>query len=121
MCLRGGFLMGMGVCVAEVKIKGGKPGRAVREALGPHAPDMFARPSGTWLAVVELSHTKRSEETVTDDDMDYTAREVIVRVSALEIAARTEDQAAVQQILQLLREQREMAGTLFDPSTHGAE
>lgn len=100
----------------EVKLKGGKPARAVREALQPHAADLFAHTRGSWLAVVELSHVKRSEETVTDDDMDYTAREVIVRISALEIAARAEDQEAVQQILHLLKEQRESAGTLFDPA-----
>lgn len=111
----------MGVCVAEVKIKGGKPSKKVAEALSPVAPDMFARPAGTWLAVVELSHAKRSETVETDDDYDFIAREVEVRVSRLEVAGSTGDQEAAQALLHKLAEAREMAGTLFAPSTQGAE
>ncbi|MFF8768516.1 hypothetical protein ACF07Q_28710 [Nocardiopsis dassonvillei] len=105
---------------AEVKIKGGKPNRRIREALEPHAADMFARPTGTWLAVIEVSHAKRTEEVVTNDDMDFIARSVEVRLSSLEIAARTEDQEALQTILHMLKEQRETAGTLFDPAVRDA-
>lgn len=106
--------------MTQVKVKGGKPSKKVGEALEPAAPDMFARPSGTWLAVVELSHARRSETVKTDDDYDYVAREVEVRISRLEVAGSTEDQEAAQALLHRLSEAREMAGTLFDPSVQGA-
>lgn len=106
--------------MTSVKVKGGKPSKKVGEALAPVAPDMFARPSGTWLAVVELSHTRRSETVMTDDDYDYVAREVEVRISRLEVAGAVEDQEVAQALLSKLTEAREMAGTLFDPAVQGA-
>lgn len=102
--------------MTTVKIKGGKPSKKVGEALEGFAPDMFARPTGTWLAVIEVSHAKRSEKVETDDDYDFISREVEVRISRLEIAEATEDQEAAQALLQKLTEQREVAGTLFDPA-----
>ena len=106
--------------MTTVKIKGGKPNRTSGEALEPHAPDMFSRPSGTWLAVVELSHAKRSETVETDDDVDFISREVEVRISSLEIAGRIEDQEAAQDLLHELRDRRKAAGTLFDPAARDA-
>lgn len=106
--------------MTQVKVKGGKPSKRNAEALAPVAADMFARPSGTWLAVVELSHHKRSEEVVTDDDMDFIAREVEVRISRLEVAGSVEDQEAAQALLHKLASARESAGTLFDPAAQGS-
>lgn len=106
--------------MTTVKIKGGKPNRASGEALEPVADDMFARPSGTWLAVVELSHAKRSEKVETSDDTDFISREVEVRISRLEIAGSVEDQEAAQALLHALTNQRKAAGTLFDPAARDA-
>ncbi|MFE9642383.1 hypothetical protein ACFYOC_25505 [Nocardiopsis alba] len=102
--------------MTTVKIKGGKPGRGVADALAPVADDMFSRPTGTWLAVVEVSHVKRTEEVVTNDDYDFIARDVEVRISRLEVAGRAEDQEAAQALLDAIQERRETAGTLFDPA-----
>lgn len=105
--------------MTSVKVKGGKPSKKVGEALEGIAPDMFARPSGTWLAVVELSHHKRSETVETDDDMDFIAREVEVRISRLEVAGSVADLEAAQALLHKITEQRKAAGTLFDPAVQG--
>lgn len=102
--------------MTQVKVKGGKPSRGIADALESHVADMFSRPDGTWIAVVELSHHKRTEERVTSDDADYTERTVEVRLSALEVAGSVEDQEAAQALLDGIRERREMAGTLFDPA-----
>ena len=104
----------------EVKLKGGKLPAPVAEALEGYAADMFARPSGTWIAVVEISHAKRSEEVKTVDGYDFVAREVQVKVSSLEVASDGADQEAAQALLSALRERRESAGTLFDPAVRGA-
>lgn len=106
--------------MTTVKIKGGKPSKRNAEALEPVADDMFAHPSGTWLAVVELSHHKRSEEVITDDDYDFIARDVEVRISRLEVAGGVEDQGVAQALLHKLTEQRKAAGTLFDPAARDA-
>ncbi|GAA1469990.1 hypothetical protein NE857_31450 [Nocardiopsis exhalans] len=102
--------------MTTVKIKGGKPSKKLAEALEPHADDMFSRPTGTWLAVVEVSHVKRTETVKTDDEYDYVSREVEVRLSRLEIAGGVEDQEAAQALLHKLTGQRKSAGTLFDPA-----
>ena len=106
--------------MTTVKIKGGKPSKRNAEALEAFAPDMFARPSGTWLAVVEVSHHKRSEEVVTDDDADFIAHEVEVRISRLEIAGSVADQEVAQALLEKLTSARKSAGTLFDPAARDA-
>ena len=106
--------------MTTVKIKGGKPNVRNAEALEPFADEMFARKSGTWLAVVELSHHKRSEETVTDDDYDMSVREAEVKISRLEIVGGVEDQEAAQALLHKLTDARKAAGTLFDPAVRDA-
>lgn len=106
--------------MTTVKIKGGKPSKKVGEALEGFAPDMFSRPSGTWLAVIEVSHAKRSEKVETDDDYDFISREVEVRISRLEVAGAVEDQEAAQALLRKLAGQRQAAGTLFDPAARDA-
>lgn len=106
--------------MTTVKIKGGKPGKRLAEALEPHAADMFSSPTGTWLAVVEVSHVKRTETLQTDDDYDFVSREVEVRISRLEVAGAVEDQEAAQALLHKLTDARKSAGTLFDPAARGA-
>lgn len=106
--------------MTQVKIKGGKPSKKVGEALEAHAPDMFSRPSGTWLAVIEVSHAKRSEKVETSDDYDFISREVEVRISRLEVAGGVEDQEALQALLHKLTDARKSAGTLFDPAARDA-
>ncbi|MEU0492592.1 hypothetical protein ABZ249_25475 [Nocardiopsis sp. NPDC006139] len=106
--------------MTTVKIKGGKPSKKVGEALQGPADEMFSRPSGTWLAVIELSHHKRSETVETDDDYDFIARDVEVRISRLEVVGGTEDQEVIQAFLDKLTNARKSAGTLFDPAVRDA-
>lgn len=106
--------------MTTVKIKGGKPSKKLAEALEPHAADMFSQPTGTWLAVVEVSHVKRTETVETSDDYDYVSREVEVRISSLEVAGSTEDQEVAQALLHRLADARQSAGTLFDPAARDA-
>lgn len=106
--------------MTTVRVKGGKPSKKVGEALEGTADEMFARPSGTWLAVVEMSHAKRSETVETDDDYDFIAHEVEVRISRLEIAGSVADQEVAQALLEKLTSARKSAGTLFDPAARDA-
>ena len=106
--------------MTTVKIRGGKPSKKVGEALEGFAQDMFSSPTGTWLAVVEMSHVKRTETVETDDDYDFVSREVEVRISRLEVAGSVEDQEAAQALLHALTDRRKAQGTLFDPAARDA-
>lgn len=98
--------------MTEIKIDS-KVTAAVARALEPFAEQMFRDQQGEWTAVVTFSHAKRSEEIKTEDDFEYTTREVKIRVTDAEILTGPHVQGA-EEALKAARRQRSTANTLLE-------
>lgn len=90
-----------------------KARRAVADALEVWAGRMFENQSGEWTAVVTFGHGARSEEVKTEDDFDYLARSVKLRILDAEIVTGPHKDKAEEARLSA-RTQRETAGTLLE-------
>lgn len=96
----------------EIKLDA-KVRRAVAEALEPWAGQMFTDQTGEWTAVVTLAHGARTEEIKTEDDFDYVATGVKLRILDAEVVTGEHAKTA-EQARKGARAQRTTEGTLLE-------
>lgn len=87
--------------------------KAVAEALDVYAQSMFDKQTGEWTAVITFGHQARTEEVKTEDDFEFLATAVKLRVLDAEIVTGPHKEAA-EKARQGARYQRETSGTLLD-------
>ncbi|MEU9000498.1 hypothetical protein [Streptomyces sp. NPDC048551] len=80
----------------------------VAEALEPYAADMFKQRSGRWVAVVEFSHSERTQPGPEEDKNPS----VKIRITDLEIAPSAAFENEIRQLLRDLHQRRTSDGTL---------
>ncbi|MFE6225442.1 hypothetical protein [Streptomyces sp. NPDC057854] len=80
----------------------------VAEALEPYASAMFKQRAGRWMAVVELSHTERTEPGPEEDKNPS----VKVRVTQIEVAADAVTEGRLRGLQREMYQRRTDAGTL---------
>lgn len=80
----------------------------VKEALGPHAADMFRQRKGRWMAVVELAHVERVEPGPDEDKFPS----VKLRIVAIEVAADEFTDERLRELQRGLYRLRTKGGTL---------
>ncbi|MES9804955.1 hypothetical protein [Streptomyces cinereoruber] len=92
---------------ADVKIDS-KVLTDVAEALEPFASEMFKQRAGRWMAVVELSHTERTEPGPEEDKNPS----VKVRITTIEVAADAFTNDRLRNLQRDMYQRRTDAGTL---------
>lgn len=90
-----------------------KARRAVLDALEVWANQLFENQTGEWTAVVTFGHAARTEEVKTEDEFDYLARTVKIRILDAEIVTGPHKDT-VEEARLAARTQRETAGTLLE-------
>lgn len=90
-----------------------KLNKATIEALSDWAERMFADQTGEWVAVVTIGHAGRSEVKKTEDDLDYVAPTVTIRIEDAEVVTGAQREAA-EGAREEARRARETAGTLLE-------
>jgi hypothetical protein len=80
----------------------------IKEALEPHAPDMFRQRKGRWMAVVELAHVERTEPGPDEDKFPS----VKIRIVGIEVAADEYTDERLRELQRGLYRLRTKGGTL---------
>jgi hypothetical protein len=87
--------------------------KAVAEALEVWSRTMFDQQNGEWTAVITFGHAARTEEVKTEDDFEYLAQSVKLRILDAEIVTGPAKDKA-EEARMAARTQRTTAGTLLE-------